>query len=491
MSDLEDSKEALRRPIKKEEPVSPLGAKGRLVVPSRKGKLSVMQKERNRKAAAKARARNKLGDVEFERLGKLWKTLKSAAHKKDHSSADGIIMSLLQQNLSQREIQETLGCGVSRIGRVRKKMMNPGLTVKRPPPYHAITPQQEADIRSHIESFDTEDGYPCAHRRPKSYFLQEGLNWKKVHDSYRKNQEQMIPKKRVVSYKRWLQKVHVLFPGLRTSRSKEDVCDCCVMIAIKLLDPDLSDEDKVSLEAEKAMHLKEAIVQRKAWSNFVKEYLKRVDPNAKLPKNLIPMVIEDDPKAEEEAKQPVDLHGVQLLVDDFGGGLSLPFYGYSRPSSDYFNSNLILHNFISCDITAGVHRVMLYDERSQGKGCDAVCSMRLGLQLKLNERRVKQGTEAKMCMTLLDNCVGQNKSQAVMQFYAMIQLIFYPQLACLYLKSGHSHMVADRVVGWTKGILQGKNLYHPLEIAAIMSKVRGVDADFLQASDNGFPFRIG
>ena len=206
--------------------------------------------------------------------------MKSAAHKKDHSSADGIIMSLLQQNLSQREIQETLGCGVSRIGRVRKKMMNPGLTVKRPSPYHAITPQQEADIRSHIESFDTEDGYPCAHRRPKSYFVQEGLNWKKVHDSYRKNQEQMIPKKRVVSYKRWLQKVHVLFPVLRTSRSKEDVCDCCVRIAIKLLDPDLSAEDKVSLEAEKAMHLKEAIVKRKAWSNFVKEYLKRVDPNA-------------------------------------------------------------------------------------------------------------------------------------------------------------------------------------------------------------------
>ena len=100
------------------------------------------------------------------------------------------------------------------------------------------------------------------------------------------------------------------------------------------------------------------------------------------------------PKAEEEAKQPVDLHGVQLLVDDFGGGLSLPFYGYSRPSSDYFNSNLILHNFISCDITAGVHRVMLYDEWSQGKGSDAVCSMRFALQLKLHERRVKKGIDA-------------------------------------------------------------------------------------------------
>ena len=43
------------------------------------------------------------------------------------------------------------------------------------------------------------------------------------------------------------------------------------------------------------MHLSEAIVQRKAWSNFVKEYLKRVDPNAKLPENLILMVIKGDP----------------------------------------------------------------------------------------------------------------------------------------------------------------------------------------------------
>ena len=134
MPDFEESKEALRKPIRKEEPVSPLGAKGRLVVPNRKGKLSIKQKERNRKVSAKTRAKGKLGEKEFERLEKLWRSLKTAAHEKDHSTADGIVMSLLQQGLSQREIQETLSCGVSRIRRVRKKMMNPELTVKRPAP---------------------------------------------------------------------------------------------------------------------------------------------------------------------------------------------------------------------------------------------------------------------------------------------------------------------------------------------------------------------
>ena len=78
-----------------------------------------------------------------------------------------------------------------------------------------------------------------------------------------------------------------------------------------------------------------------------------------------------------------------------------------------------------------------------------------------------------------------------MQFYAMLQLIFYPQLACLFLKSGHSHMVADRVVAWTKGILRGKNLYHPVNIAEHMNRVRGVEAVFLQATDASFPFRTG
>ena len=70
----------------------------------------------------------------------------------------------------------------------------------------------------------------------------------------------------------------------------------------------------------------------------------------------------------------------------------------------------------------------------------------MAIQLKLKDKRVENGHDSRLCMTLLDNCVGQNKSNGVMQFYAMIQLLFYPKLACLYLKSGHSHMVADRVV---------------------------------------------
>ena len=50
------------------EPVSPIGAKGRLVVPSRIPKLSKKQKERNRESAALLRAQLKLGNEEFNKV---------------------------------------------------------------------------------------------------------------------------------------------------------------------------------------------------------------------------------------------------------------------------------------------------------------------------------------------------------------------------------------------------------------------------------------
>lgn len=68
---------------------------------------------------------------------------------------------------------------------------------------------------------------------------------------------------------------------------------------------------------------------------------------------------------------------VQLQAEDYGGGIALPHYGYRRPSVDYFNSNLMTYNFVIADITTGQNNVFFYDERGQGKGADALCSLRL------------------------------------------------------------------------------------------------------------------
>ena len=91
---------------------------------------------------------------------------------------------------------------------------------------------------------------------------------------------------------------------------------------------------------------------------------------------------------DSEYKQPLDDSVkdlketlVLLQAEDYGGGIALPHYGFRRPSADYFNSNLMTYNFIIADIASGQNNVFVYDERHQGKGGDALCSLRLRYHL--------------------------------------------------------------------------------------------------------------
>ncbi|KAF1789325.1 hypothetical protein GQ600_22128 [Phytophthora cactorum] len=38
--------------------------------------------------------------------------------------------------------------------------------------------------------------------------------------------------------------VHFHYPGVRLTRTAEDVCDCCVRLDIRLKDPDISEDEK-------------------------------------------------------------------------------------------------------------------------------------------------------------------------------------------------------------------------------------------------------
>ena len=166
--------------------------------------------------------------------------------------------------------------------------------------------------------------------------------------------------------------MRALFPGLRLSRSKVDLCDRCLKIDIELKTPGLPQQRKDFLEQEKLLHLDEAISQRRVWANFVKDYVGRVDPNLELPKHAFPLMLDDEVelnmddsssqagRAEGgpvngvvEGKENEILSTVQLQAEDYGGGIALPHYGFRRPSCDYFNSNLMTYNFVVSDITSG------------------------------------------------------------------------------------------------------------------------------------------
>ena len=82
------------------------------------------------------------------------------------------------------------------------------------------------------------------------------------------------------------------------------------------------------------------------------------------------VALEEDARPElGEYKEPETESGVlvgtvRVLTEDCGGNLALPHYGFSRPSSDYYNSNLMLHSFIQCDIASGINHIAYFDERT-------------------------------------------------------------------------------------------------------------------------------
>ncbi|OWY92497.1 LOW QUALITY PROTEIN: Cleavage inducible protein, partial [Phytophthora megakarya] len=339
--------------------------------------------------------------------------------------------------------------------------------------------------------WNMEDGYPCSHRGPRQYLVEPNVTWKKLWERYARQAEAAY--RRSIGYCRFTQYVHFYFPGIRLSRSQTDVCDACVRIDTTLLRRDLTDVERSELLAEKAVHVEAPINQRRAMTQFVKEYAATHAPQQQRPEEVIAEHVEV-PLMQRITDQRKDLT-LQIQIDDFGGSLPLPVYGHKQPSADYYNSNLMLHNFVVADITTGRNAVYIYDERAQGKGADALCSLRMLHHLRVRERYGQNGAgDPENTITLLqvlDNCVGQNKSRSVFMFYAMLSLVFYKKVVLLFLLPGHSHNTADRVVAWCKRKLKGENLYVPEQVVKKMNETNSVEAEFLDHRKSGHPFYCG
>ena len=90
--------------------------------------------------------------------------------------------------------------------------------------------------------------------------------------------------------------------------------------------------------------------------------------------------------------------------------------------------------------------------KAQGKDGNALCSLRMAYHLTKSESTT-------ISLDLLDNCVGQSKSNSTMMFCARLSLPYYKKFVCLYLKTGHSHMISDRVVAWMQNSIRRKQMF--------------------------------
>lgn len=134
---------------------------------------------------------------------------------------------------------------------------------------------------------------------------------------------------------------------------------------------------------------------------------------------------------------------------DYGGNLCMPWFGIRRPGLDYYLSNLNLYMFVMSDITkyGTKHNIYVYDERAAGKDADALCSLRFAHYINRFIKQRNNGTLEKRATYLfvtMDNCVGQNKSNAVLQMFSLLCILgIYEGVICHYLEKGHSHGTPD------------------------------------------------
>lgn len=105
---------------------------------------------------------------------------------------------------------------------------------------------------------------------------------------------------------------------------------------------------------------------------------------------------------------------ILIHCEDFGQGIPMPWYKFDLPWLDYFTLSSMLQDFMIADRISNVY---LYDEHLMGKDEDALCNLRMMNHLDLLLRHTFESM-SKVLIVIMDNCVGQNKSQLSWRFFS-------------------------------------------------------------------------
>jgi hypothetical protein len=183
---------------------------------------------------------------------------------------------------------------------------------------------------------------------------------------------------------------------------------------------------------------------------------------------------------------------VDVESHDYGGNLCMPWFGIKRPGLDYYLSNLNLYMFVMSEITkyGTKHNMYIYDERASGKDGDSLCSIRFNYYMT---RYIKDRDDqtihkrAKFLFLIMDNCVGQNKSRAVLTLFSLLTVLgIYEGISLHYLEVGHSHGTPDVGTAHAKRALN-QNYFVPEEIVNAMNTVQGINAQYIDFRNAAHP----
>ena len=374
-----------------------------------------------------------------------------------------------------------------------------------------------------------EPGYPCNHRSTPLYLEDPSVTLSSLHKNYKIECEEK--KVRVLAFETFRRVLKFFVPTLHLGKTKTDVCNSCFSLDLQIKDPQTSPGLRAELIAAKSVHLMDAINMRKEIKMIYTSVRERVapddpplaeepvevppcfsDPFNRLNRTLVEDYqegvigieedvrdladINDDSEVQLNEVREVDLNDnsqdppptqrkLRVTVQDFGAGIPLPKYGASQPNHDYYASNLTVHNMNFVNCATGLCDIAYYDERVAGKDGDAVCSLRWN-NLKnyiIENKDNLPGAECK----ILDNCVGQNKSNTTHKFTMLESLLLFKDgVTDIYFKVGHSHNASDLKTAHANKATAKKNIFTPAMIASEVNKLKGLRSQIIEEKDGIF-----
>ena len=419
------------------------------------------------------------------------------------------------------------------IGRYRYdrlRQLNPNLPIPSSnsrPNYKRISAEQKELIRLFMLNQATEPGYPCQHRAIPIYMEDPNVTFASLYMDYKVECE--ARDQRELSRPSFVRVVKFLMPTLHLGRTKTDVCNACFSLDLQIKNPETSEALKHELKEAKKVHLDEAIVTRRAINKLVKSVKEEVAPSdppfleepiyipqcVKDPFDRLnrPFVIDvvngtigtleeeeedetdrydnyiEDDKEDQEVSVADEINNdrrrLRVSIQDYGAGIPLPHYGASQPNHDYYASNLTLNNMNFVDCGTGTCHIYYYDERTAGKDGNCVSSIRWReIQEYMRENR---DSPPRAECKVLDNCVGQNKSNTTHKFSMLLSLLIFPDgVKDIYFKVGHSHNQSDMKTAHAKKALAKKNLYTPQAVIKEVNTVKGLVGQLIESRDMVF-----
>ena len=408
-------------------------------------------------------------------------------NKESKNEANGMIAVFIDQGAKETLLREVFGIGYERYRNIlhhQSDKVGFGGRNKNAVSVDMI----EQLYRFSMHGVPTELGYPCGYRRLLKYCTDPAVtSWEKLYDIHFLKFEdgnKFILKMGKITFYNFMLAYH---PEFRLKRVMEDACDTCIELQTMLKDKRFSEEEHKSIEAALANHGDMARNMRKAMRNAIvlwkgNHAVAVVDSELEGAADRLEAVLVDDAVPGIEW-QPSKVEKIQLVCEDFDGNFTSPWYGSVRPGADYYASKLTMYCFIIADISRNINYVKLYDERAMGKDANALCSLRFVHHLT-QFNRTPVNSRPTILFQVLDNNDGQNKSQVVFMYFALLSMTLYPEgVVLLFLFAGHSHMAPDHTVSWLRKSLSNLQVFLPGQFIDAFNTIRSVEADFIDHLD--------